>query len=271
MPARRALVTLRTMRFGLFVPQGWRLDLAGIDPARAVGGDARRRQARRRGAVGVGVGLRPLPHRAAAHRRGLSRGVDADGRARRGDRAGPARPDVHLHELPQPGLPREGRRHLRHRVRRARRDGHRRRLVRARVARLRLRLPVRRGAAGHARRGRADHAPGLDGRPRHAERQALPGRRRDRPAAAPAGGRHPAVDRRRRGEGDAQDRGEVRAVHELRRHAARASPASPSCSPGTAATSAPTSTRSSARPTTTSRSAPPRPRSKTGCSSSRPG
>ena len=60
------------------------------------------------------------------------------------DRPGPARPDVHLHELPQPGLPGEGRRHLRHRVRRARRDGHRRRLVRARVARLRLRLPVRR-------------------------------------------------------------------------------------------------------------------------------
>ena len=27
------LVTLRTMRFGLFVPQGWRLDLVGIDPA----------------------------------------------------------------------------------------------------------------------------------------------------------------------------------------------------------------------------------------------
>ena len=91
------------------------------------------------------------------------------------------------------------------------------------------------------------------------------------PAAAAAGGRHPAVDRRRRREGDAQDRGEVRAVHELRRHARRASPASPSCSPGTAATSAPTSTRSSAPPTTTSRSARPRPRSRTGCSSSRPG
>jgi len=30
---RPALVTLRTMRFGLFVPQGWRIDLVGIDPA----------------------------------------------------------------------------------------------------------------------------------------------------------------------------------------------------------------------------------------------
>ena len=34
-----------------------------------------------------------------------------------------------------------------------------------------------------------------------------------------AGGRHPAVDRRRRREEDAPHRGEVRAVHELRRHA----------------------------------------------------
>ena len=48
----------------------------------------------------------------------------------------------------------------------------------------------------------------LDGR-------ALPGRRRDRAAAAAAGGRHPDLGRRRRREGDAQDRGEVRAVHEL--------------------------------------------------------
>ena len=52
-----------------------------------------------------------------------------------------------------------------------------------------------------------------------AGRQALPGRRRDRPAASAAGRRHPAVDRRRRREEDAADRGEVRAVHELRRDA----------------------------------------------------
>ena len=51
-------------------------------------------------------------------------------------------------------------------LRRPGRDGHRRRLVRARVARLRLRLPQRRRAARHARRGRADHAPDLDRRAR---------------------------------------------------------------------------------------------------------
>ena len=55
---------------------------------------------------------------------------------------GPAGPDVHLHELPQPGLSGQGRGHRRRDLRRAGRDGHRRRLVRARVAGLRLRLPV---------------------------------------------------------------------------------------------------------------------------------
>ncbi len=93
------------------------------------------------------------------------------------DRAGPARPDVHLHELPQPGLPREGRRHLRHRLRRAGRDGHRRRLVRARVARLRLRLP----AAGRAAAACSTRA---------CRSCARPGRR----AAATLDGKHYQVD-----------------------------------------------------------------------------
>ena len=84
----------------------------------------------------------------------------------------------------------------------------------------------------HAARGRRDHAPGLDDGHGHARRQALPGRRRDRPAAAAAGGRHPALDRRRRREGDAQDRREVRAVHELRRHARGASTTRASSSRG---------------------------------------
>ena len=75
---------------------------------------------------------------------------------------GPARPDVHLHRLPQPGLPGQGRRHHRHHLRRPGRDGHRRRLVRARMAGLRLRFPARPGAAARAGRGRADHAAGLD-------------------------------------------------------------------------------------------------------------
>ena len=43
-----------------------------------------------------------------------------------------------------------------------------------------------------------------------ARRRVLPGRRRDRAAAAAAARRHPDLDRRRRREGDAEDRGEVR-------------------------------------------------------------
>ena len=118
---------------------------------------------------------------------------------------------------------------------------------------------------GHARRGRADHArsSGPTGT-RHPRRQALPGRRRHLPAAAAAGRRHPAVDRRRRREEDAADRGQVRAVHQLRRHARDVPRTSPRSSPRTAATSAPTSTPSSARPTTTSSSARPRRTCRTG-------
>ena len=97
------------------------------------------------------------------------------------DRAGPARADVHLHGLPQPGLPGQGRRHRRRHLRRPGRDGHRRRLVRARVAGLRLRLPARRRAARacSTRACRSCARPGPTGT-RHAGRQALPGRRRDR-------------------------------------------------------------------------------------------
>ncbi len=29
------------MRFGTFIPQGWRFDLVGIEPARPLGGDER--------------------------------------------------------------------------------------------------------------------------------------------------------------------------------------------------------------------------------------
>ena len=134
------------MRFGLFVPQGWRLDLVGIDPADqwAVMRDvARHAEAGRWESVWVYDHFHTVP---VAHRRGVPRGVDSDRRARRGHRAHPARPDVHLHGLSQPGLPRQSRRYVRHRLRRSGRDGHRRRLVRARVAGVRLRLPVRSGA-----------------------------------------------------------------------------------------------------------------------------
>ena len=70
--------------------------------------------------------------------------------------------------------------------------------------------------------------------------QALSGRRRHRRPETVAGRRYSAVDRRRRREGDAEDRGEVRAVHQLHRPIPRASRTSRRCSPSTAARSAPT-------------------------------
>ena len=80
------------------------------------------------------------------------------------DQPGPARPDVHLHRLPQPGLPGQGRRDGRRHLRRPGRDGHRRRLVRARMAGLRLRLPARAGS-GSARSTRACRSCSRPGRP----------------------------------------------------------------------------------------------------------
>src|SRR4051812_21459406 len=60
---------------------------------------------------------------------------------RRNHVADQARPDVPRDDLPQPGVSRQGRRHRRHHLRRPGPDGHRRRLVRARVAGLWLRPP----------------------------------------------------------------------------------------------------------------------------------
>jgi hypothetical protein len=171
--------------------------------------------------VGVGVGVRPLPHLPGAVRRGDARGVVAGLGARRRHRAGPDRPDVHLRRLPQPDVPGEGRRDRRHHLRRPRRAGHRCRLVRARVDGVRVRLPGRRRPAGHARRGGADPARGVAGRRRDLRRGALPGGERDLPAEAAPGRRPAAVDRRGRGEEDPAHRGRARGLHELRRHAGR--------------------------------------------------
>ena len=71
------------MRFGVFVPQGWRLDLAGVPAADQWATMRDLARARRRRTVRVDLGLRPLPHRAGADRRGHVRGVVADGRVRR--------------------------------------------------------------------------------------------------------------------------------------------------------------------------------------------
>ena len=122
-------------------------------------------------------------------------------------------------------------------LRRPGRDGDRRRLVRARVERLRLRLPPRRRPDRHARRGRGDHAPGLGRRvsprspastTRWTARSA--GRCRCSPAASRCGS--PAAARRRRC-------GSPRSTPPTPTSTGpwRASGTSRRCSPGTAATS----------------------------------
>ena len=168
------------MRFGLFVPQGWRHGPRRHRAGPALGCHGRAgRSAPSRSAAGSRSGSTttstPCPSRPqeATHEAWTLMAAFAAV-----DQPRPARPDVHLHGLPQPGLPREGRRDRRHHLRRPRRDGHRRRLVRARVAGLRLRLPAR---------GRAARA----GSPRASRSCARPV---DRPAPRPCTGKHYQVD-----------------------------------------------------------------------------
>ena len=116
-----------TMRFGVFIPQGWRLDLVGIDPAEQWNTMSRLAQRAEAGpweSIWVYDHFHTTPD---ADRRGDARGVDADGRLRRQHQPGPARPDVHLHGVPEPCLPGQGRRDGRRHLRRPGRDGHRRR------------------------------------------------------------------------------------------------------------------------------------------------
>src|ERR1700742_4363261 len=109
------------MRFGLFVPQGWRLDLAGINPKdhwNTMLDVARIADAGPYESVWVydHFHTTPEPTQEATHE------------------PGPAGPDVHVHGLPEPGVPGEGRGDCGRHLRWPDRNGHRRRLVRARVA-----------------------------------------------------------------------------------------------------------------------------------------
>ena len=180
------------MRFGLFVPQGWRHDLVGIDPAKqweAMLGVARLAEDLRFESVWVYDHFHtvPVPSEEATHEAWTLMAA-----LRRRDQPRPARPDVHLHGLPEPDVPGEGRGDRGRRERRPHRDGHRRRLVRARVERLRLRLPHRRRPHRDAGRRRGDHEAGVDERGGDVRRRALPGGRRHLPSrcrCSPAGSR----------------------------------------------------------------------------------
>ena len=105
------------------------------------------------------------------------------------------------------------------------RDGHRRRVVRARMAGLRLRVPAAEGATRPAARGRGDHATDVDDRLRNARRDPLPGRwgaelpvaRAGQQHRGQPGERHSPVDRRWGREGHPPHSRTVCRLHELRR------------------------------------------------------
>ena len=247
------------MRFGLFIPQGWRHDLVGIDPAEqwpTMRGVARRADAR---AVGVDLGLRPLPHRAGAERGGHARGVDPHGGLRRGDRAGSGSARC------APAWATATRRTWRRWPPRSTSSP----AGGWRWASAPAGTSTSGGPTATASRRAGERLAMLDEgveimhqawteRRRDARRRALPGRRRlCRPLPLQDGG----IPLWIAGGGEKKTlriAARVRRVHQLRRHA-RGVPAQVArSSSSTAGTSAATSTRSPGRPTTTSSSARPR-------------
>ena len=142
------------MRFGLFIPQGWRLDLVGIDPAEQWARHERARPARRAGPweslwVYDHFHTMPVATEEATHEAWTLMAAFAASTSR-----------VRLGQMctcmgyRNPAYLAKVAATIDVDLRRPRRDGHRRRLVRARVARVRLRLPRRRRAAREAARGR---------------------------------------------------------------------------------------------------------------------
>ena len=258
------------MKFGLFIPQGWRQDLARHRPRPALGGHggagaARRRQ---RGLV-LDLGLRPLPHRA--------RGPPRRPPTRRGpswppSRASPAgsawaRCARAWATATPPTSPRSPRRST------SSREG-------------RLEMGIGAGWYEHEWRAYGYGFPSRRRAPRRCSREGIEIMRQmwttgratyagkhysvdgalcfprplqgDSVAGEPAQ-RHPPVGGRWRGTQDAADRGGVRRLHQLLAAPEEFTPRARSCA-GTARTSAATSTRSCAAPTTTSSSVETRPR-----------
>ena len=206
------------MHFGVFMPQGWKMELASIDGgaakwAKAVEIATRRRAARLR----LDLGLRPLPQRPPPGPRGGVRVLDDRRRDQPADQHDPTRPDGRLCQLPQPGAARQdhvdGRRHLR----RTSRLGHRRRLVRERVPGLRLRLPAAGRAHRPPRRHGRDRQADVERARRHVQRPLPLGVRgavRSQTAAAAA---PTDLDRRRRRAADPARRRRTRRLLQLRR------------------------------------------------------
>ena len=156
----------------------------------------------------------------------------------------PPRADGRLQQLSQPGPAGEDHLDGRRRLRRAPRLGHRRRVVRERVPRLRLRVPEAEGPHRHAARDGRDRHEHVDPAGDDVQGRALravAGELRPEAAAGPA----PAgLDRRRWRAAHAARRRPPRRLLELRRQPRASGRTSATCCGPTAPTSAATRTRS---------------------------
>ncbi|CAA9447786.1 MAG: hypothetical protein AVDCRST_MAG01-01-4268, partial [uncultured Rubrobacteraceae bacterium] len=171
----------------------------------------------RNGGLRLHLGLRPLPHRPRAYKGDHLRGVDHQRGAREGHRARQDRPDGHLQRLPKPGPTRQDGLHGGRNEQWASSVRHRGWLVRARVARLRLRLPRGAGEDADVQGGVRDHPPHVHRGRRRLRRRVLQGgpphqRAQGDKLAPPA-----HLDRGRRREGHPQARRPLRRRLQRRR------------------------------------------------------
>ena len=214
------------VKFGVFVPQGWKMDLVGI-PEPVEQYEAMTRAARAADEAGfdsiwVYDHFHTVPEptlettfEAWTITAGLVRDTQARARG----------PDGDLQRLPQPGAAGEdgldgGRDEPRAADLRAGRG-----LVRARVAGLRLRLPRSAGAHGHVPRGVRDRPRDVDRGKAHLPGQILHHRRADQRAEGRAQAAPRPLARRRRREGDAQAGRQVGRRLQRRRRQPRDDPA----------------------------------------------
>ena len=228
------------MRFGLFVPQGWRLDLVGIEPDRQWPTMLEVARAADSGPwesiwVYDHFHTVPVPTEEATHEAWTSwpRSRPRTRRIRLGQMCTcmAYRNPAYLAKVAATVDVISG-----GRVEMGIGGG----WYRARMARLRLRLPAAPASGcAHARRGRADHAPDSGRRAR--QRSTASTTRSTARSCRPLPLQHGGIPFWIAGGGEKQHpahRRSVRRLHQLRRHPRRLSRASRRFSPGTAATSA---------------------------------
>ena len=198
------------MKVGLMVPQGWKGEYDGWDPATAWARTVELAVRGRGPRLRVALGVRPLPHRARADRRADVRVVQRADRPGDGHRPRPARSHGRLHRVPEPGPHRQDVVDDRRDLRRPVRARDRRRLEGGRVAGLRLRLPDDRRAAGGPARPSRGHRPDVRPGPGDVPRRVRQRRRRDQRAEGPPVAADPDHRRRQRPGRHVPDRRPVR-------------------------------------------------------------